>query len=91
MILQILVILKVVNFLRALSHETSEKPEKIDKKIRTKIMDIDELIKHIDTEVRKTIIGSGISVFYQNRDILFVIYTNRRNKRRDTKRDFIDF
>ena len=60
---------EVVSFLRALNHETSEKPEKIDKKVRTKIRGIDELIKHIDTEVRKTIIGSGISVFYQNRDI----------------------
>ena len=60
---------EIVSFLRALSHETSENPEKIDEKIRTKITDIDGLIKHIDKEVRETIIGSGISVFYQNRDI----------------------
>ena len=60
---------EVIDFLRSLNHETSEKPEKIDKKIDKKITDIDELIKHIDEEVGETIIGSGVSVFYRNRDI----------------------
>lgn len=60
---------EVIEFLRSLNHETSEIPEQIISPRRIEITSADDLINHIKEAFEKVVLGSGFSIFYDNKDI----------------------
>lgn len=60
---------EVADLLRALNHEIGEIPEATEKKIISEISDINILLKYLDKAISDTIVGSGVSIFYENNDI----------------------
>lgn len=65
---------EVVEFLRALNHDVTSAPEKIDTKFITNIDTSEKLVKYVESTLKEIIFGSGISVFYSNSN-LYISFT----------------
>lgn len=60
---------EVIEFLRALAHETSNIPEQVKINDSVKIENADTLINHMNESIKDIILGTGFSVFYSNNDL----------------------
>lgn len=60
---------EVVEFLRALNHETSSTPEQVKSPEIIKITTPEILVNYINRSIEGVILGSGVSIFYAKRDL----------------------
>lgn len=60
---------EVVEFLRALDHETGDIPEQIKINNSAKIENTESLIKYMDESISEVMLGTGFSVFYSDSDM----------------------
>ena len=60
---------EVIEFLRALDHETGDIPEQIKINNSTKIENTESLIKYMDESITDVMLGTGFSVFYSDSDM----------------------
>lgn len=60
---------EVIEFLRALAHETGDVPGQVKINNSTKIENIESLIRHMNESISDVMLGTGFSVFYSDSDM----------------------
>lgn len=60
---------EVIEFLRALAHETSDIPEQVKINDSAKIENTESLIKYMNESIADVMLGTGFSVFYSDSDM----------------------
>ncbi|MGD9654942.1 MAG: SIR2 family protein [Sulfuricurvum sp.] len=65
---------EVIEFLRALAHETGDVPEQIKINNSTKIENTESLIRHMNESIADVMLGTGFSVFYSDSD-MYISFT----------------